>query len=278
MKAVFLDRNTFSPSIDLPAPAGVTDWQVHDATPNDTATVVERLRGAQIAISNKVLLTRDIIAQSPDLKLVQVAATGVNNVDADACKDHGVRLANVAGYSTTSVAEHTFAAILAAMRGLVPYHQAVINGDWQRDGRFCLNELPIIDLAGKTLGIVGTGNIGKRVTEIARAFGMNVLWAERRGAAPRSPQYTPFDDVFARADIISLHCPLHDAALNAGKLLGYVSDVFPDEPPPADEPLLTLREHPRVLFTPHNAWASVGAQQDLWRILSAQVSAFIAEK
>ncbi|WP_455002731.1 hypothetical protein [Cardiobacterium hominis] len=110
MKAVFLDRNTFSPSIDLPAPAGVTDWQVHDATPNDTATVVERLRGAQIAISNKVLLTRDIIAQSPDLKLVQVAATGVNNVDADACKDHGVRLANVAGYSTTSVAEHTFAA------------------------------------------------------------------------------------------------------------------------------------------------------------------------
>ena len=114
MKAVFLDRKTFSPSIDLPAPAGVTDWQVHDATPNDTATVVERLRGAQIAISNKVLLTRDIIAQSPDLKLVQVAATGVNNVDADACKDHGVRLANVAGYSTTSVAEHTFAAILAA--------------------------------------------------------------------------------------------------------------------------------------------------------------------
>ena len=313
MKAVFLDRNTFSPSIDLPAPAGVTDWQVHDATPNDTATVVERLRGAQIAISNKVLLTRDIIAQSPDLKLVQVAATGVNNVDADACKDHGVRLANVAGYSTTSVAEHTFAAILAAMRGLVPYHQAVINGDWQRDGRFCLNELPIIDLAGKTLGIVGTGNIGRRVTEIARAFGMNVLWAERRDAAPRSPDYTPFDEVFARADIISLHCPLNDAshhllnadtlalcqrqplilnmargpvadsaavvaALNAGKLLGYVSDVFPDEPPPADEPLLTLREHPRVLFTPHNAWASVGAQQELWRILSAQVSAFIAEK
>ena len=191
MKAVFLDRNTFSPSIDLPAPEGVSDWQVFDATPNDTATVVERLRGAQIAISNKVLLTRDIIAQSPELKLIQVAATGVNNVDAEACKAHGVQLANVAGYSTTSVAEHTFAAILAALRGLIPYHQAVIDGDWQRDGRFCLNELPIIDLAGKTLGIVGTGNIGKRVTEIARAFGMNVLWAERRGAAPRSPQYTP---------------------------------------------------------------------------------------
>ena len=189
----------------------------------------------------------------------------------------------------------------------------MIDGDWQRDGRFCLNELPIIDLAGKTLGIVGTGNIGRRVTEIARAFGMEVLWAERRGAAPRSPDYTPFADVFARADIISLHCPLNDAsfhllnadtlalcqrqplilnmargpvadstavvaALNASKLLGYVSDVFPDEPPPADEPLLTLRAHPRVIFTPHNAWASVGAQRELWRILCAQVAAFIAGK
>ena len=212
MKAVFLDRNTFSPSIDLPAPEGVSDWQVFDATPNDTATVVERLCGAQIAISNKVLLTRDIIAQSPELKLIQVAATGVNNVDAEACKAHGVQLANVAGYSTTSVAEHTFAVILAALRGLIPYHQAVIDGDWQRDGRFCLNELPIIDLAGKTLGLVGVGNIGRRVSEIARAFGMEVLWAERRGAAPRSPDYTPFAEVFAHADIISLHCPLNDAS------------------------------------------------------------------
>ena len=189
----------------------------------------------------------------------------------------------------------------------------MIDGDWQRDGRFCLNELPIIDRAGKTLGLVGVGNIGRRVSEIARAFGMEVLWVERRGAAPRSPDYTPFDQVFARADIISLHCPLNDAsyhllnadtlalcqcqplilnmargpvadsaavvaALNAGKLLGYVSDVFPDEPPPADEPLLTLRAHPRVIFTPHNAWASVGAQRELWRILCAQVAAFIAGK
>ena len=130
MKAVFLDRNTFSPALELPAPEGITDWQVYQSTQNDTATVVERLRGAQIAISNKVLLTRDIIAQSPNLKLIQVAATGINNVDAEACQERGVTLANVAGYSTTSVAEHTFAVILAALRGLIPYHQAVINGDW----------------------------------------------------------------------------------------------------------------------------------------------------
>ena len=310
MKAVFLDRNTFSPTIDLPAPAGVTDWQVFDATANDTATVVARLQGAQIAITNKVLMTREILAQLPELRLIQITATGVNNVDAAACEEHGVKLYNVAGYSTTTVPEHTFAMMLAAMRGLLPYHQAVISGDWQRDGRFCLNELPILDLRGKTLGIVGVGNIGKRVTEIARVFGMHVLWAERRHAAPRSPEYTPFDEVFATSDIITLHCPLNDAshhlinaetlalcertplilnmargpvadaaavveALNSGKILGYASDVFAEEPPPADEPLLSLRQHPRVIFTPHNAWASVGAQQELWRILMAQVSAFI---
>ena len=303
MKAVFLDRNTFSPTIELPAPTGVTDWQVHDATVNDTATVVSRLQGAQIAITNKVLMTREILAQLPDLRLIQVAATGINNIDAEACKTHGVKLYNVAGYSTTTVPEHTFAMMLAAMRGLLPYHQAVVDGSWQQDGRFCLNELPILDLRGKTLGIVG-------VTEIARVFGMNVLWAERRHATPRSPQYTPFDEVFAASDIISLHCPLNDAshhllnaetlalcartplilnmargpvadaaavveALNSGKILGYASDVFAEEPPPADDPLLSLRGHPRVIYTPHNAWASVGAQQELWRILMQQVSDFI---
>ena len=151
MKAVFLDRNTFSPTIDLPAPAGVTDWQVFDATANDTATVVARLQGAQIAITNKVLMTREILAQLPELRLIQITATGVNNVDAAAVVE----------------------------------------------------------------------------------------------------------------------------ALNSGKILGYASDVFAEEPPPADEPLLSLRQHPRVIYTPHNAWASVGAQQELWRILMAQVSAFI---
>jgi len=117
MKAVFLDRNTFSPTIDLPAPAGVTDWQVFDATANDTATVVARLQGAQIAITNKVLMTREILAQLPELRLIQITATGVNNVDAAACEEHGVKLYNVAGYSTTTVPEHTFAMMLAAMRG-----------------------------------------------------------------------------------------------------------------------------------------------------------------
>ncbi|WP_314065793.1 hypothetical protein [Cardiobacterium hominis] len=103
MKAVFLDRNTFSPTIELPAPAGVTDWQVFEATANDTTTVVARLQGAQIAITNKVLMTREILAHLPDLRLIQVAATGINNIDAEACKTHGVQLCNVAGYSTTTV-------------------------------------------------------------------------------------------------------------------------------------------------------------------------------
>ncbi|MDO4643764.1 MAG: NAD(P)-dependent oxidoreductase [Cardiobacteriaceae bacterium] len=313
MKAVFLDRNTFSPDVALPAPEGVLDWRVFDATPNDTAIVVSRLEGAQIAITNKVLMTREILARLPALKVIQITATGVNNVDLSACEAFGVQLFNVAGYSTTTVPEHTFAMILAAMRGLVSYHNNVIDGSWQRDGRFCLNELPILDLQGKTLGIVGVGNIGKRVTEIAKAFGMHVLWAERRGVLPRSPEYTDFDEVFSKSDIITLHCPLNDAsyhllntetlalcrnkplivnmargpvadsaavaaALDDEWILGYASDVFEEEPPIADDPLLRFKNHPRVVFTPHNAWASIGAQEELWRRLCRQISTYIAEK
>ncbi|MDO5769593.1 MAG: D-2-hydroxyacid dehydrogenase [Psychrobacter sp.] len=312
MKAVFLDRGTFLDTIDLPKPDGISDYQVYDTTPQQPALIIERCQEADIIITNKVELDRSIIEKLPNLKLIQLTATGINNVDQDACDDHGVALYNVAGYAIKSVPEHTFMLILNAMRAGVHYHRKVTDGSWQQQGSFCLIDVPLLDLEQQTLGIIGVGTIGKRVSEIARAFGMTVLWAEHQGRAPRDDSYTDFEVVLDSADVISLHCPLTPAtqhlinhqtlskmskkplivnlarggvvdsaaivdALNNEQILGYASDVFEQEPIAADDPLLSLADHPRVIFSPHNAWGSIAAQKRLWEILCKQVSDFIAQ-
>ena len=310
MKAVFLDRATFSSDLELKPPNGLSDYQVYEQTPNDAQTIIERCQHADIIITNKVKLTAEVIAQLPKLKLIQLTATGMDNVDKAACDRQGIALQNVAGYAVKSVPEHTLMLILSVMRASRHYHNQVVQGDWQTDGRFCLLGTPLIDLEGKTLGIIGYGTIGKRVAEIAKVFGMRVLIAEYQGRVPRNSDYTAFDDVLGKSDIITLHCPLTAAthhlindetiakmakqplivnvargsvvdsgavvdAVNAGKILGYASDVFEDEPIRDDDPLLTLRDHPRVMLTPHNAWGSVNAQLTLWSILCEQVQRFI---
>ena len=308
MQAVFLDKGTFSDNVELLAPAGVTDYITYDDTPQEL--IIERCQNADIIFTNKVQISAEVIAQLPKLKLIQLTATGMNNVDQVACVEHGIALYNVAGYAVKSVPEHTFMLMLNAMRAGLHYHNKVIDGTWVEDGNFCLLDIPLIDLEDKTLGIIGIGTIGKRVTEIARAFGMTVLWAERQGCAPRNSDYTAFDEVLAFADVISLHCPLNDAtqhlinkdtltkmtkkpllinvarggivdskaltdAINNEQILGYGSDVFEQEPIANNDPLLTLGEHPRVIFSPHNAWGSKSAQETLWQMLSKQVSDFI---
>lgn len=310
MKAVFLDRATFSSDLELKPPNGLSDYQVYEQTPNDAQTIIERCQHADIIITNKVKLTAEVIAQLPKLKLIQLTATGMDNVDKAACDRQGIALQNVAGYAVKSVPEHTLMLILSVMRASRHYHNQVVQGEWQTDGRFCLLGTPLIDLEGKTLGIIGYGTIGKRVAEIANVFGMRVLIAEHQGRVPRNSDYTAFDDVLGKSDIITLHCPLTAAthhlindetiakmakqplivnvargsvvdsgavvdAVNAGKILGYASDVFEDEPIRDDDPLLTLRDHPRVMLTPHNAWGSVNAQLTLWSILCEQVQRFI---
>lgn len=312
MKAVFLDRATFLDSLVLPAPQGISDYQVFATTDNDAETIISRAKDADIIITNKVRLSRDVLSQLPSLKLIQLTATGMDNVDKPACDEFGIVLKNVAGYSVNAVPEHTFMLMLSVMRAGRYYHERVADNSWQQIGKFCLLDVPILDLAGQTLGIIGKGAIGERVADIARAFGMNVLFAERQGQAPRNDDYTAFDDVLQRANVISLHCPLtpqthhliNDAtisqmtqkpvlinvargavvdslavarAVQDGRLSGYGSDVFEQEPLSADSPLLDIINCPRVLFTPHNAWGSVGAQQRLWDILSEQVSEFIKE-
>ena len=310
MQAVFLDKGTFSDNVDLPAPTGVTDYITYNETTQNNDLIIERCQHADIIITNKVQISADVIAKLPKLKLIQLTATGMNNVDQDACDAHGIALYNVAGYAVKSVPEHTFMLMLNAMRAGLYYHNKVTDGTWVEDGNFCLLDIPLIDLEDKTLGIVGVGTIGKRVSEIARAFGMTVLWAEHQGRTPRNDDYTAFDEVLACADVISLHCPLKDDtkhlinkdtlakmikqpllinvarggivdsqaltdAIHSEQILGYGSDVFEQEPIAADDPLLALGEHPRVIFSPHNAWGSKSAQETLWQMLSKQVSDFI---
>jgi len=308
MQAVFLDKGTFSDNVDLPAPAGVTDYITYDDTPQ--ALIIERCKDADIIFTNKVQINAEAIAKLLKLKLIQLTATGMNNVDQDACVERNIALYNVAGYAVKSVPEHTFMLMLNAMRAGLHYHNKVTDGTWADNGNFCLLDIPLIDLENKTLGIIGIGTIGKRVTDIARAFGMTVLWAEHQGRMPRNDDYTAFDEVLACADVISLHCPLNEKtqhlinadtlakmtkkpllvnvarggivdsqaladAINNEQILGYGSDVFEQEPIAANDPLLALGEHPRVIFSPHNAWGSKSAQETLWQMLSKQVSDFI---
>ena len=310
MQAVFLDKGTFSDNVELLAPIGVTDYITYNETTQNNDLIIERCRHADIIITNKVQISADVIANLPKLQLIQLTATGMNNVDQDACVEHGIALYNVAGYAVKSVPEHTFMLMLNAMRAGLHYHNKVIDGTWVEDGNFCLLDIPLIDLENKTLGIIGAGTIGKRVSEIARAFGMTVLWAEHQGRTPRNDDYTAFDEVLHCADVISLHCPLNDAtkhlinkdtlakmtkkpllinvarggivdsqaltdAIHSEQILGYGSDVFEQEPIAEDDPLLSLGEHPRVIFSPHNAWGSKSAQETLWQMLSKQVSDFI---
>ena len=308
MRAVFLDKGTFSDNVDLPAPTGVTDYIIYDDTPQ--ALIVERCENADIIFTNKVQISAEVISKLPKLKLIQLTATGMNNVDQDACDKHHIALYNVAGYAVKSVPEHTFMLMLSAMRAGIHYHNKVSDGTWANNGNFCLLDIPLIDLEEKTLGIIGIGTIGKRVTEIARAFGMTVLWAEHQGRTPRNDDYTAFEDVLAQSDVLSLHCPLNEQtqhlinedtlakmtnqplivnvarggivdsqaltdAMNNEQIIGYASDVFEQEPITDDDPLLTLAHHPRVIFSPHNAWGSKSAQETLWQMLSKQVADFI---
>lgn len=309
MKAVFLDRNTFLSSLAMPVPDGVVEYQVFESTPQDDDVIVARCEGVDIIIVNKVVIGRAVIERLPNLKLIQLTATGMNNIDLAVCEERGISVQNVAGYSVQSVPEHTFMLMLTAMRAGRHYHTQAVDGTWQADGKFCLLDTPILDLAGRTLGIVGRGAIGQKVGQIATAFGMTVLYADRQGATPREG-YADFDEVLERANVISLHCPLTDdthhlinddtigkmgkkpliinvarggvvdshaivRGLLEDKILGYATDVFSQEPPPEDEPLFTLKDHPRVFFTPHNAWASHTAQSRLWAILCQQVGDFV---
>ncbi len=303
---VFLDRGTLI--ADLPVPAFEHIWVEHAETRPEAAG--EALKQATIAITNKVPITRAVLAAAPKLKLVAVAATGVNNVDLEACRERGVAVTNIRGYAEHTVPEHVFMLLLALRRSLFGWRQSLQAGAWQKARGFCLFDHPIHDLHGTTLGIVGHGSIGRGVERLAQAFGMRVLLAEHKGAAACRPGYTAFDEVLARADHLTLHCPLTPetrgligarefelmqrhavlincarggivdeaallAALTSGRIAGAALDVLAVEPPTDGNPLLALNL-PNLIITPHVAWSSREAMQALGEQLIRVIEAFVA--
>lgn len=303
---VFLDRDSLI--ADIRTPAFAHRWRDYAAT--NAGDVVARLRGATIAITNKVPLRADAIAQLPDLKMIAVAATGTDNVDLAACRERGIAVANIRNYSLVSVPEHCFALILAVRRNLRAYVADVEAGRWERSTRFCLLDHPIGDLAGSRLGIVGYGALGRRVAQIGRAFGMEIAVASRSPVADTDVVPLPLAELLATADVVSLHLPLNDQtrhmigarelatmkrsailvntargglvdeaalarALTDGTIAGAGFDVLSKEPPVPENPLLQLRL-PNVVLTPHVAWASGGAMQTLADMLVDNLEAWAA--
>lgn len=309
LELVFLDGETLRPDTVLKPFAFPHRLVVHARTA--PAEVAARIAGADVVMTNKVALGAAEFDAAPNLRLVAVAATGTDRIDLDAARARGIAVANVRDYARATVPEHTFALILALRRSLLAYRGSVLAGRWAEAAQFCYHDYPIADLAGSTLGIVGEGVLGRRVAEIGRAFGMQTIFAGRRTGPTKNPDAVPFDEFLARADVLTLHCPLRPenrnligaaelakmkptallidtargglvdedallAAIEAGTIAGAGLDVATVEPPPADHVVMRLATHPNVILTPHVAWASREAVQGLADRLVANVDAFVA--
>ena len=308
MSSIFLDYATVTFNGDLdPSPLHrvLPDLELCDHVPQDE--VASRITGAEVVLLNKLRLTREIIEATPSLKLIALSATGTNNVDLEAARERGIAVCNLRDYCTASVVQHVYGVLLLLTQRLREYDALVRSGAWQRGGQFCLLDYPIRELMGRKLGIVGYGALGKGVANAARAFGLQVLVANRPGGS-RVPGRVDLDELLPQVDVLSLHCPLTpdtegligaarlarmkpDAvlintargalvdgqaladALRAGRLGGAAIDVLPQEPPVDGHPLLA-GDIPNLIVTPHIAWAAREARQRCLEEMAANVEDF----
>ena len=303
---VVLDRDTLvNRPFDFDFPHTLSSYGTTEA--HET---LERIRGADIVITNKVVISTQAFAENPQLKLVAVTATGVNNVDVEAAKQNGTAVCNIRAYGNESVAEHAFMMMITLMRNLPAYQRDVAAGLWENSPFFCHLGAPMRDLNGKTLAIFGRGNIGKTLATYAQAFKMNVVFAEHKHAQSVRDGYVSFDEAIRSADVVSLNCPLTPqtanmigeaelqqmkpgailincgrgglvdeaalvAALKYGQIGGAGFDVLTQEPPRDGNPLLKARL-PNLIVTPHIAWASQEAANRLFDILLDNINRFVA--
>jgi len=304
---VLLDLATIDRGdIDLSPLRSVCEhWEIHERTaPNETR---RRICDAELVVSNKVVLDRGLLESAKGLKLICVAATGTNNVDLHTARELGVAVTNVTGYATPAVVQHVFALTLAHATRLFEYRQAVLDGAWAGSDQFCLLDFPNWELAGRTLGIVGYGELGRGVARVARAFGMDVLVAQRPGG-PDAPDRVPLAEMLPQIDVLTLHCPLTEStrnligvqelalmkpdallintarggivdeqalanALRCGDIGGAAVDVLTVEPPRDGNPLLDPAI-PNLVVTPHTAWASRESRQRLVGEVVENIQAF----
>ena len=311
MKIVILDGYTANPGdLSWGELEALGDVTVYDRTKAEET--VARAAEADIVLTNKVIINKEVIAQLPRLKYVGVLATGYNVVDIEAAHERGIIVTNVPAYSTESVAQMVFAHLLTVTNRTE--HYAILNrqGRWSTNPDFCYWDTEMTELAGKTFGIVGLGNIGCRVAQIALAFGMKVkaLTSKTADALPAGIEKASLEELLATSDVVSLHCPLTDStrrmvngetlrlmkptailintgrgplvddqaiaeALEEGRLAAFCADVLTEEPPKADHPLL---KQPNAFITPHIAWATKEARSRLIQVATDNVSSFLSGK
>ena len=283
----------------------VEEYEIYDITPPEK--VIERSINADILVTNKTVLTADILSQLPKLRYISTLATGYNVIDTAYAREKGITVSNIPAYSTDGVAQLVFALILEIVNHVALHNKSVKEGDWCKSEHFCYWKAPIAELAHKTLGIVGFGKIGSAVAQIANAFGMNVIASTNHPAPFGNVEFFSKDEVAKRSDFLSLHCPLTPEtegminaeflakmkpsailintsrgqvinesdladALNNGIIAGASLDVMTVEPPKADNPLLGIRN---CRITPHIAWAGFETRARLMEICKNNVKAFI---
>jgi glycerate dehydrogenase len=303
-RIVFLERG--SVGAEFRRPAFAHEWVEY--AESEQGQLVGRLRGATVLIANKLSVGEAELAELPDLKLIAVAATGVDRVDLAACRRGGVAVANVRGYAVHSVAEHVLMLALALRRNLPGYVEDVRRGLWAESKQFCLLTHPVRDLHESTMGVVGYGSLGRATADLARRFGMRVLVGEHRGAASVREGRTDFDELLRASDVVTLHAPLNEEtrhlvgerelrlmkrgallincarggvveeaalarALREGWIAGAGVDVLSREPPREGNVLLAA-DVPNLIVTPHVAWASRGAMQALADQVVDNIEAF----
>src|SRR5437016_3475009 len=285
-RIVFLERNTIA--ANFRRPGFDHEWIEFGESFQDQ--VVERLRNATVAISNKLALREPELSQLPELKLIAIAATGSDNIDLDYCRTHGIAVSNARGYAVNSVPEHVLMMMLALRRNLLAYRADVQNGMWQQSKQFCLLTHELHDISGSTLGIIGYGSIGKAMARLGESLGMRVLVSEHKHAGAIREGRKSFEDTLRQSDVVSLHCPLTNGtrdlfrrpefemmkpgallinrargalvedsalieALQKGAIAGAGFDALREEPPRQGSPLLDLNL-PNFIITPHVAWSS----------------------
>ena len=309
MKIVVLDGFCLNPSdLDWSVFEQFGELKVYDRTPANLT--VERSKNADVLLTNKTVLNAENMSQMPNLKYVGVLATGYNVVDLQYAASRGIVVTNIPAYSTASVAQMVFAHILNITNSVEHHSQLVHNGAWSSSIDFCFWDRPQVELAGKTIGLVGLGNTGMATARIALAFGMKVIAVTSKTNLPDGVKSVSYNELWQQSNIISLHCPLSDNtrhlinaavlaqmkptailintgrgplideqaladALNTGRIAAAAVDVLSTEPPTADNPLLTARN---CQITPHIAWATFEARQRLMSIAAGNLKAFVEGK
>lgn len=305
---VILDQKTLGDDLDLSVLSAFGEVTSHPST--SAEATLERIEDASIVITNKVVISKEIMEQSKHLKLICIAATGMNNVDLEAAQSLGIEVKNVSGYSTDTVVQHTFAMMFYLLGRLPYYHQRVQDKTWSTNAIFTDISQPFSELAGKQWGIIGLGTIGKKVAKVAQAFGVEVVYHSTSGHNLNNdyPHYT-LETLLSRSDIVSIHAPLNEATYNLinknnlkllkenaillnlgrGGIINEVDlatelnqrklyaglDVIEQEPIALDNPLFSVKDKNQLIITPHLAWASIESRKRLLARIIENIEAFL---